>query len=246
MSVISKLPVWQQNHINVCLEKNLFKNKRILEIGGETPEDVTSALEIECWYCIDPRIKEAYTSPSGKYKRLPVSVQDYTPDMDFDLIFATNSFEHITGLDKAVINMYSLLKTGGKISALLGPIWSCHKGHHIWYKDSSGKLITFNNISLPKWAHLLYSEEEIKEILLKEYNEEAAKRISHAIFHSNFLNRLFYDDYKFIVENSKFNILEFRDWHESIYPAADIQKILESKYNKQNFSTVSIKLLLEK
>ena len=54
------------------------------------------------------------------------------------------------------------------------------------------------------------------------------------------------DDYKKLIESSKFNILEFRDWHKSKMPPSNIQKILEEKYNRKNFSTVSIKMLLEK
>lgn len=244
--LLKTLPVWQQNHINVCTEGGLFKGKCVLEVGGQTPYEITRVLEVKSWYCVDPRIENYYSSSDGCYRLYPESVLDFKPDIPLDFIFATNSFEHITGFDKALNNMYSILTAGGKLSALFGPIWSCYKGHHVWCRVSDTELIDFNNIKLEPWAHLLYTEEEIKTMLLKEYSEIIAEKVSRNIFYSTFLNRLFYDDYKRFIEDTEFKILEFRDWHQSVYPDETTQKRLEDKYNKQNFSTVSIKILLEK
>ena len=49
-----------------------------------------------------------------------------------------------------------------------------------------------------------------------------------------------------IINKSKFDVLELRDWHESRYPDPEVQKILEEKYSKKNFSTVSMKIILRK
>ncbi len=245
-SLLEKLPVWQQNHINVCKESGLFQNAKVLEVGGCTDFEITRALGTKSWYCVDPVRCINKVSVDEDYKYFSESILTFNSDMKFDLIFATNSFEHIKGLDMGLANMYSLLKNGGKLSALLGPIWSSYKGHHLWYKKTDGELINFNNVKLTNWAHLLYTEDEIAEMLLPIYGKEDSQQISNLIFHASGINRLFYDDYKEIVENSKFNILEFRDWHKSEYPPEDLQKILEEKHSRKNFSTVSIKLLLEK
>ena len=244
-AALASLPVWQKNHIDVCVKNNLFKDKKVLEVGGRTPYEVTKALGVKSWIGIDPAFKQDWR-PYEDYGLLKRSVLDFGEEEEFDFIFATNSFEHITGLDEGIKNMYRILKKGGQLSALLGPIWSCYKGSHTGYKTASNEIINFNNIKLPPWAHLIYSQEEIKEILAKSYGNEIAGDISFWIFNTDFLNRLFYDDYAQIIKKSDFKILEFRDWHTSKFPQADLQKFLENKYNKKNFSTVSIKLLLEK
>ena len=243
--ILNQLPIWQKNHIEVCVEKELFKGKKVLEVGGRTPYEVTQALEVESWTAIDPVFKQDW-GPYYNYRLLKRSVLDFGKEDEFDFIFATNSFEHINGFDKGVENMYRILKKGGMLSALLGPIWSCYKGNHSWYRTKENEMVDFNNIKLPPWAHLIYSQEEIKKILLKNYSQEIAQDISSWIFNTDFLNRLFYDDYRQIVFSSKFEILEFRDWHTSKYPSNDLQTLLENKYNRKNFSTVSIKMLLKK
>lgn len=244
-TIFMQLPVWQKNHIEVCIEKELFKGKKVLEVGGRTLYEVTKTLEVESWTGIDPAFKQDW-EPFDNYRLLKRSVLDFGEDEEFDFIFATNSFEHINGFDKGVENMYRILKKGGKLSALLGPIWSCYKGSHTGYKTKDNEIINFNNIKLPPWAHLIYSQEEIKEILLKSYSQEIAQDISSWIFNTDFLNRLFYDDYRQTIFSSKFEVLEFRDWHTSKFPHEDLQTFLENKYNKKNFSTVSIKMLLKK
>lgn len=239
------LPVWQQNHIKCGIDDNLFQNKKVLEVGGYTKYEITQSLNVKSWYCIDPLYRGVYIH-SDAFKVFQASILDFDVNEKFDTIIATNSFEHVNGLAAGIEHMYSLLNDGGKVSALLGPIWSCYKGHHVWYTQENGEIINFNNIKLDDWAHLLYSQEEIKEQLLKNYDEKSASDISSWIFETDFLNKMFYDDYKKLIESSKFNILEFRDWHKSKIPSSKIQKILEEKYNRKNFSTVSIKMLLEK
>ena len=106
-------------------------------------------------------------------------------------------------------------------------------------------LINFNNLKLDKWGHLIYSEEELYDKLSQNYDEETSKRIVNQIIHGKNTNRLFFDDYLDIINRSKFKIREFRDWHESLYPDDVTLKKLQ-KYNKKNFSTVSIKIILER
>ncbi len=245
MEVIETLPIWQQNHLNVCIEKDLFKNKKVLEVGGQTPYNVAQSLGVKSWVCVDPVIKEDKIFDES-YKHYKASILYFDKENDFDLIFSTNAFEHIKGLDIGIENMYNLLKQGGKLSALFGPIWSCYKGHHIYCRLPSGEAIDFNNVKLSDWAHLIYTKDEFQKDLEKNYDNILSFHIANSVYERRTLNRLLYDDYKNIINNSGFKILEFRDWHTSKYPSEELQKVLENKYNTKNFSTVSIKILLEK
>ena len=51
----------------------------------------------------------------------------------------------------------------------------------------------------------------------------------------DFLNHMFYDDYYNLIHNSKFKIIEFRDWHTSIYPDEKTQKYLKKNTTEKIF-----------
>lgn len=243
--MLRTLPVWQQNHLLDCFDKQLIQNSHVLEIGGYTPEDKAEYLQTKSWTCIDP-IFEKDLEVNERHKLIKKSVLDLDGyDGKFDFIIATNSFEHIDDLDKCLDKMYNLLAPNGKLSALLGPIWSSYKGHHIWVLNGE-KTITYNDSKIPDWGHLLYSPEELREIINPYYTKDICTEIIRQVYDWDFLNRLFYDDYLEIINKSKFKIEEFRNWHTSKFPDKDTQKILEKKYNKKNFSTVSIKMILSK
>ena len=245
MDILQQLPIWQKNHLEDCANKCLFKDKKVLEVGGYTPVEIANSLGVKSWYCVDPAF-ERTTKINDNFILFKEYIENFDKDADFDFIIATNSFEHIHHFDICLDAMYRLLKQSGKLSALLGPIWSCYKGHHVWFNTQDNRLVNFNNIKLDDWAHLLYSKSKIKKQLLLNYDEYISDNISNWIFENTFLNRMFYDDYKNSVDKSSFKILEFRDWHTSKYPKPAIQQKLELKYHCKNFSTVSIKMILEK
>lgn len=239
------LHIWEINHLEDCASKNLFKGKNVLEVGGIIPLDHVEQLEVKSWTSIDPA-KHYKNYNSENYKIINDSINTYDfEDESFDFVISTNSFEHINGLDIALGRMYKLLKKGGLLSTLFGPIWSCHKGNHIWIY-SNGKISTFNDGLVPDWGHLLYTPDELTEILKKEHNDSIVDSIIHSTYETDFINRLFYDDYKNLLFNSGFEVSEFRDWHTSVHPDSKTLKILQEKYSKENFSTVSIKALLRK
>ena len=240
-----KLFIWENNHIKDCLSKNFFQDKTILEIGGCTPKEITEELNVRKWTCIDPA-KGIISSISKNYEVIKDSINTHEfEEESFDFAIATNSFEHILNLETALQKIYKALKKGGTLSTLLGPIWSCHKGHHIWIKQND-KLLTFNDKPMDNWAHLLYSEKELSEQLKNHYDAETLRLILFQTYRTDFLNRLFFDDYKNLFLNSKFEIKEMRDWHKPLEPNKSTLKKLQEKYSKENFSTVSIKALLQK
>lgn len=233
-----------QNHMNDCLEKNLFSGKRVLEVGGNIPKEITEKLEVKSWDCVDPVFKET-VQYGENYRHIKASILDYEPDDSYDFVIATNSFEHIHGLKDGIDNIYRIMKKGAILSSLLGPIWSSYKGHHVWAKENEN-LITFDELKMPDWAHLLYSKEELIQMLNKNYTPALSQKIAKQMTDWKFLNKLFYDDYLQIINNSRFKKIEFRDWHTSKFPTAEIQKKLEERHGGKNFSTVSIKMILEK
>lgn len=241
---MQSLKVWEKNHIKDCDTRQMFHNKKVLEVGGVTPPDVAQKLGTISWFCVDP-CRASDSINTENYKHYKKCIADFTEDEGFDLIFSTNCFEHITNLEVSLKRMYELLKPGGCLSALMGPIYSCHKGHHTSIPTEKYGLINFNNLKLDKWGHLIYSEPELYEKLSVNYDEETTQRLVNQIVRGATTNKLFFDDYIDIINRSPFRIRELRDWHESQYPDEMTLKRLK-KYNKKNFSTVSIKIILEK
>ncbi len=238
------LNIGEINHIKDCVTRQLFENKKVLEVGGVTPVDITRKLGVKSWACVDPERADE-NNKTDFYKQFKSCITDFSADEGFDFIYSTNCFEHISNLEESIAQMYDLLKTGGRLSALMGPIYSSHKGHHTYLRTEKYGLIDFNNIKLEKWGHLIYSESELYEKLAENYDEETCKLLVNQIMYRKTINRLFFDDYIDIINKSKFKIIELRDWHESQYPDAKTLDKLK-KYNKKNFSTVSIKIILEK
>ena len=245
MDTERELFIWEKNHIEVCNNLNLFKNRDVLEVGGTTPESITKALEVKSWTCID-----TWTGIDAERENYRVINTDIAtldlPDNSYDFIFSTNAFEHINKLNTGLKNMRRLLSPGGHLSALFGPIWSSNKGHHLWVNDEKGDLYTFNDDTIMPWGHLLYSEEEMKDFLSNKFSKTTTEFILKSIYGNEVVNHLFYDDYYKMVNDLGLEVLEFRDWHSPIFPDAKTLEVLKSKWGDRNFSTISIKILLKK
>lgn len=243
---VRELQVWEKNHLEECQRTNLIENKNVLEIGGHTPREHIENLKFKSWTCLDLAIPNVCERPDYCWVNGDVRSLAFEPE-SFDTIIATHSFEHINNLDVALASCYQTLKSGGFLSSLYGPLWSCHNGSHIFMTDDNHEIIQFNNKNIiPEWAHLLYSKEELSQLLIGTYSEKMIEQILIQVYESDGINRLFYEDYIDIINNSGFKILEIRNWHKPIYPDKQTQQILEKKYNKRNFSTISTKILLQK
>lgn len=238
--------IWESNHIEDCQKINLFEEKDVLEVGGVLPKSYTDQLNAKSWTCID--IASYYESiKQGNYEVIRGNICDYDfGENTFDTVISTNSFEHINNFEKAIANIYKILKPSGILSALFGPIWSCNKGHHLWVYEG-GRYITFNDDIIPDWSHLLYTESELKELIQDKYNASIQKEILNQTYYVDWNNRLFYEDYIRILNQFPFIIHELRNWHKPVFPPVDIQKRLEEKYpGYKNFHTFSLKILFQK
>jgi SAM-dependent methyltransferase len=240
------IKLWESNHIKDFYKLYNFTGKNILEVGGRLPKDLINVLGAESWTSIDPANPN---EEDGNYSLIKGSICDYPfKENSFDIIFSTNCFEHIDNLEAAFSNMYRILKPEGVLSALMGPIWSSNKGYHLVIFDEENNLwIDFNQTPIPEWSHLIYQPEELRDVIKDKYPAKVVDKIIYDTYVSNNVNRLFYEDYINIVNNSNFLIHELRNWHEPIALDKDMQGFLEKKYpDKKNFSTRSLKILLQK
>ena len=174
----------------------------------------------------------------------------------FDIVVSINAFEHILTLPLVINNIYNCLKKGGKLITEFGPIWSSALGHHYQGGNFNGVTmgydIQFNNISkdgVPPFIHLLKNEYEIREYFKHNdlpYGQDQVDCLCNWCFHSNLINRLFYEDYEQIMLNSPFKKYTISSsWN--IFPTEEILKKLNIKYpNNNNFEVCSIMIFAEK
>jgi len=238
-----ELYIWEKNHIEVCNNLNLFEGKDILEVGGTIPQDITEALKVKSWTCIDKWTGIDQGSENYKILSADITTLDM-PDKSFDFVFSTNAFEHIHDLPVGLKNMLRLLRPEGHLSALFGPIWSSCKGHHLYTYDNN-KLYTFNDDIIPHWGHLLYSEAEMEAFLSAKFSAQTVAAILKNIYSKDIVNKKYYEDYYAMINNLDAEVLEYRDWHTPVSPDAETLEILQSKYGDRNFSTISTKILLK-
>lgn len=239
--------IWEKNHVEECLNRDLFIGKDVLEIGGLLPREFIDTLNIKSWTSTE--FWWADNDYEYKQANYRVIYDDITKtnlkENSFDVIFSTNCFEHINNFELALNNMYNLLREGGYLSALFGPIWSSYKGHHIWVNEGD-KAYTFNDNYIPPYGHLIYDKDDLAELLKNTLPEDVVDNIIYQTYKSDTINRLFYEDYIEIINKSKFKIYEIRDWHKTVSSDEKTQLILKDKYPDKNFNTVSMKILLKK
>lgn len=84
---------------------------------------------------------------------------DFKDDM-FDLVYSLNAFEHIPNPDLALKEIARVLKPGGQAVILFNLLYHCDGGSHL---HACGLL------DVP-WPQLLYSREEIRQMILEAGN----------------------------------------------------------------------------
>ena len=190
-----------------------IENKKILEIGSDWNGEFLQKMKKEYF------VSEAYginiKSPDKKISDGVFHLKKDAGDTGFeantfDFIYSLAAFEHINNLSDVLEESYRILKNGGILYTVFGPIWSSAWGHHLWLTVDD-KVYTYKNTFLPSFCHLLSNQDELIEYLVSNHTipEKHCQKIAEFVFNSNDQNRLFYDDYMKIYSESKFKTLLF-------------------------------------
>ena len=65
------LQIWEKNHIKDCDTRQMFRNKKVLEVGGITPSNVARKLGVHSWSYVDP-CKTSGETNTNSYKTYKV------------------------------------------------------------------------------------------------------------------------------------------------------------------------------
>jgi hypothetical protein len=149
----------------------------------------------------------------------------------FDLVLSVAYFQHVINLKEMFEIAYSNLRDQGIIFSQFSPIWSSAVGHHCsWIPNHRLKsAVEQGNGLIPPFGHLIYTEDDMKTLLSKCYDQNDLDWIIDSIYKNAQINKLFFDDYFRIFLQSDFKMVDFRGrWVTPI--DNEVRVILENKF----------------
>jgi SAM-dependent methyltransferase len=249
-----------------------LEGQRVLEVGGSNiPKPfIFEVLKARQWISVDRVYPENRQYWPKQYKHtgvIPISEDiDYcTLDQHvildggiemlpasfagrFDAIVSMDAFEHIPKFATMLDRTYDALRPGGKMFSMYSPIWSSHCGHHLWgITDKAGNTYYIDSSPIPRWGHLLMRPQEMYHYLLQHTDAETADKIVSHVYHSDILNRLFYEDFEAYFTRSRFDKFELKKFIPDVEPDPETRQRLEYLYpGRKNFQVTGIEAICEK
>jgi SAM-dependent methyltransferase len=172
----------------------------VAEIGGCVDAGQLEGTGVRSWWAVDPRHPQSaaglpegghgtVVALHGRAEAMPL------PESSVDVVFSCNAFEFVN-VGRALAESARVLRPGGMLYAHFGPIWSGVDGHQLEYVRWEGRdLVFWRDTLLPPWAHLLYDEDELRQILRTGIDERLVELVVDHVFHSAKINRLFLEQY---------------------------------------------------
>lgn len=253
-------------------EAHSLEGKRVLEVGGSNiPRPfIFDVLKSRQWISVDrvypqnrqlwprqyqdtqviPMISElAYSKLGdqvildGQIERLPESFAG-----QFDIVLSMNAFEHIHKFASMLDRVHTALKPGGCLLSRYSPIWSSYIGHHLWgITDKRGKTFYIESSPIMAWGHLIMRPAEMYHYLLDHTDPETADEMVYHVYHSENVNRLFYEDYEGYFKRSRFGRLTVFPVGDDYEPDPGTRRELERLHpGRIHFEKTSVMLIGER
>jgi SAM-dependent methyltransferase len=165
----------------------------------------------------------------------------------FDAVFSVAAFEHLLHFPASLRRMYDCLAPGGRLYAFFAPVWQDRCGHHMpKLVDPKGVVFEFGESTIPDWGHLLMSPAEMYVHLLTKTDPETADKVVYFIYHSTYVNRLFFEDYYRYFSNSPFQVEILHPIH-GVQPDPGTLSALKARHpNVADFSIAGVHVVLRK
>lgn len=231
-----------------------LEDKRVFEIGGCLPREIVcERLGARSWIGLDKsdywtesgddnpsRLSQATSIPlagfsleDADYACLEGDVLDLPPTFmgQFDLVFSTSAFEHVSDIRRTVQTASRLLKSGGGLFAVAMPIWPSSRGHHLPPIPYQDEVFSFTNPPIPDWAHLYMEPAEMAANLSLWLPGEVVDRIVYMCFDSPHINRAFVEDYEDSLSSASFSERHIISVPDRSVPG-DIRARIEARQGK--------------
>ena len=233
-----------------------FEGKRVVEVGADHAGSLISAIETFGGASEVIGLNPAFPSRPVGPRSFMTQVDARACGLDsasVDVVVSSSAFEHVHQLDEVLSEMDRILRPGGLLYSHFGPLWSTSYGHHLWFVHD-GREITYHNTVLPPWCHLLHSREEIRAMCDGAVDDALRDKIVDYVCDSHEQNRLFFDDYERIVDDSPLEVVFLKGYdHNELaakYPDARSPFLLEQLAarfpDRHGFLYDGITLLLRK
>jgi SAM-dependent methyltransferase len=194
-----------------------FEGKRVVEIGPDFSCSLLSAIELLYGahevIGLNPAWPSRQVGPRSSLRQIDAR-ESGLDDESVDVVVSSSAFEHVHGLDEVLIEMHRVLRPGGMLFSHFGPLWSTCYGHHLWLVHN-GQVVNYHNALLPPWGHLLRSRQEIRAMCDGVVDEALGDLIVEFVFDSPDQNRLFFDDYERIAEESPLEVVFLKGYDAS-------------------------------
>lgn len=251
--------------LGICEQFTKFENKKVLWIGEPTIDhDVVRKMKIKKFVYLSGKaedklledkeyynFKDRYVSPRkalydrnfAYYMGTVEQLKDDFCDF-FDIVVVINEFEHVKNMDTFLDNIYKCLRYGGHFFAKPGRIWASPYGSE-WNINGKLNYLNCRSDQILPYPHLLSSISQIYDSIRgfcteSEIGEKAFEIKNGSV--NDPLNRFFYEDYKFFIENSLFSIKEISPLGKVIIEKS-IEELLIKKYGRErtfNFNTIFV------
>lgn len=229
--------------------------KTVLEIGSDLSGAVAREMKskgVKTIIGINPVMdffQGREEPPSTPYVHFLRSDARWLPfeDKSISSIFSVATFEHINNLELAIDEFFRVLRPGGVLYTDFGPIWSCSIGHHVFAKvgDEEARHWKPGKNPVPNFGHLLLPADELRVQIKGKVSEALLDAIIAWIYEQDEINRLFYEDYIRIFEQSDFQIESINKVLEHI--DSTLEKSLQERYAPyQEFRCRMLEVVLSK
>ena len=184
--------------------------KAVLEIGSDSDGRMlrllTEKFDAARAIGVNPILSQRHDE--DRWSLRPDDARDMDLDDDsIDMVMSISVLEHVRDLPEVLTEIYRVLKPGGYLFTEFGPIWSSAWGHHLWITHQ-GRVCNWRTHPLPAYAHLLMSEPELNRWCADQFDDASlADAICEFVYRSPEQNRLFYDDYQTIFQDSAFELV---------------------------------------
>jgi ubiquinone/menaquinone biosynthesis C-methylase UbiE len=234
-----------QNALDAILEIGSDRNRSVLktlkDCGAKVAIGINPSHEVPLSKIESSSINEGINFARSDGRSLPFPAETFTS------IFSVATFEHINDINKAFDEFHRVLKVGGILFSEFGPIWSCSVGHHVFAKVDGEEARHWKpgKNPVPNYSHLLLSQDEMRGILKQKVSERLTDAIVKWIYESEDINRLFYEDYVRVFQESQFEIISLTPITE--YVNRKILMRLQHKYpGYKEFGCRIIEVILRK
>ncbi|MCX7164832.1 MAG: class I SAM-dependent methyltransferase [Rhodocyclales bacterium] len=228
----------------------------VLEIGSDLDGKVLRELQLTgCNYVtgINTAFSDADLAqispalPSGCTLKRADMRDTGLPDSSLGAVFSVSVFEHLLDFERCLAEMHRILVPGGIVYAEFGPIWSSGLGHHVCATADGQQARHWDPRLNPlaDFSHLLQSRDEMRTTIANRVPPRLEEGILGWVYDSDAINRLFFEDYLRLVEESPFEMIQMSTDREHV--AADMLATLRMRHpSYQVFDVRNVELVLRK